>query len=110
MATSALIRIYERNTLLVTIYKHWDGNTVGDKIRQIIEAGQCGNGIPSGKRELGSFFNGAGCLASSIIAMLKQCPGDVYITNNVHSGDVNYVYEVRYLSEADGDSIHVKQL
>jgi hypothetical protein len=110
MATSALIRIYERNTLLVTIYKHWDGNTVGDTIKQIIKAGQCGNGIPANKRELGSFFNGAGCLASSVIAMLKQSPGDVYITNNVQPGDVNYVYEVRYKTEADGDIAFVKTL
>ena len=95
MATSASVRISENKKTLVNLYVHSDGYAygLGRKLATILSDGKMVNGIrfdPSGMPKLGSQFNGGGCLAASIIAMLKKEPGEVYISFGKDDCDHHY--------------------
>ena len=97
MATRASIVMKENGKPMMAVYKHWDGypNGLGKELKEIIDGGKLTNGL-SGKPKIGEAFNGAGCLFASIIALLKQCPGDVYVTSldSVGSAGEEYIYEI----------------
>ena len=97
MATRASIVMKEKGKPMMAVYKHWDGypSGLGKQLESIISGGTLTNGL-SGKPKMGEAFNGAGCLFASIIAILKQNPGDVYITSleSVGKSGEEYVYEI----------------
>lgn len=97
MATRASIIMKENGKPMMAVYKHWDGypDGLGKDLKTIIDGGRLTNGLGMNS-ELGKVFNGAGCLFASIIAILKQNPGDVYITSleSVGKSGEEYVYEI----------------
>ncbi len=97
MATRALIVMKEEGKPMLSVYKHWDGypSGLGKSLEEIVMGGQITNGLGI-KPELGKVFNGAGCLFASIISILKDKPGDVYITSldSVGNSGEEYIYEI----------------
>ena len=79
---------------LVSIYHHYDGypEYLGVTLANYLEDKKITNGL--GDRNA-PIFNGLGCMAASIIAELKDEPGNVYIEdpNNPH-GWLDYEYVV----------------
>ena len=120
MATRATISIAKReegvsfsekpDKKLVSIYHHYDGypEGLGVKLASYLDDYHIVNG--SG-REGDTLFNGIGCMAASIIAHLKDGPGNVYIEDkdNPHGWlDYNYYvwgdyYKSIWISIFDGD-------
>ena len=97
MATRASVIMKENGKPMLAVYKHWDGypNGLGKKLESIINGGKLTNGL-SGSPKMGEAFNGAGCLFASIIALLKEGPGDVYMTGleSVGQSGEDYIYEI----------------
>jgi len=79
---------------LISIYNHWDGypEGLGVILAEYLEDKKIVNGL--GDREA-PVFNGLGCLAASLIAELKDGPGDIYIDDpeNPH-GWIDYEYYI----------------
>jgi hypothetical protein len=104
MATRATISIAKReegvsfsekpNKTIVDIYHHYDGypEYLGVKLASYLNDYHIVNGVG---REGDTLFNGIGCMAASIIAHLKDSPGNVYIEDkdNPH-GWLDYNYYV----------------
>jgi len=104
MATRAMISIAKReegvsfseepNQTIVDIYSHWDGypEGLGVKLASYLDGYHIVNGLG---REGDKLFNGLGCMAASIIAELKDGPGNVYIEdkNRPHTW-IDYEYYV----------------
>jgi len=97
MATRASIVMKENGKPMVAVYKHWDGypSGLGKSLEEIIMGGKITNGLGT-ERKLGEVFNGAGCLFASIISILKEQPGDVYMTSldGVGQSGEEYIYEI----------------
>ena len=97
MATRASIVMKEEGKPMLAVYKHWDGypSGLGKSLEEIVMGGQITNGLGINP-ELGKVFNGAGCLLASIISILKDKPGDVYITSldSVGNSGEEYIYEI----------------
>ena len=90
MATRAMISIAKReegvsfseepNQTIVDIYHHWDGYPEG-------------LGVTLANYE-DLIFNGMGCLAASLVAYLKDGPGNVYIEPRGSHGWIDYQYYI----------------
>jgi hypothetical protein len=104
MATRATISIARReegvsfsekpSKTIVDIYHHYDGypEYLGVKLASYLNGYHVVNG--SG-RDGDKLFNGIGCMAASIIAELKDCPGNVYIEDPERKhGWIDYEYFV----------------
>jgi len=105
MATRATISIARReegvsfserpDKTIVDIYHHWDGypEGLGVKLAFYLDNKKITNGL-SGKDDY-NVFNGMGCLAASLVAELKEGPGDVYIEDpERRHGWIDYEYVV----------------
>ena len=105
MATRATISIARReegvsfserpDKTIVDIYHHWDGypEGLGVKLASYLDDKKITNGL-SGKNDY-DVFNGMGCLAASLVAELKEGPGDVYIEDpERRHGWIDYEYVV----------------
>ena len=104
MATRAMISIAKREEgvsfseiperTIVDIYHHWDGypEGLGVTLASYLDDKKVTNGLSD--RNDYSVFNGMGCLAASIIAELKDGPGDVYIEPRDSHGWIEYQYYV----------------
>ena len=104
MATRAKIHIARREEgvsfsekpekVMVSIYNHYDGypEGLGVKLASYLDDYKIVNGLG---REGDTLFNGLGCMAASIIAELKDGPGNVYIEdpNKPHTW-IDYEYYV----------------
>lgn len=104
MATRAKIHVARREEgvsfsvvpkqTIVDIYSHWDGypEGLGVKLASYLDGYHIVNGLG---REGDTLFNGLGCMAASIIAELKDGPGNVYIEdkNRPHTW-IDYEYYV----------------
>ena len=89
MATRATISIARReegvsfsekpNKTIVDIYHHYDGypEGLGVTLASYLDGKAITNGL--GSRDDYDYFNGLGCLAASLVAELKDGPGNVYI-------------------------------
>ena len=89
MATRAKIHIARREEgvsfseipekVIVSIYSHWDGypEGLGVQLAEYFYEKVVTNGL-GGKDDYRA-FNGMGCLAASLVAELKDGPGNVYI-------------------------------
>ena len=104
MATRATIHIAKReegvsfsakpDKKLVSIYHHWDGypEYLGVTLASYLEDKKITNGLSRGDRYC---FNGLGCMAASIIAELKDEPGNVYIEDPSRPhGWIDYEYYI----------------
>ena len=104
MATRAMISIAKReegvsfseepNPTIVDIYHHWDGypEGLGVQLAEYFDGKVITNGL--GSRDDYDAFNGMGCLAASLVAELKDGPGDVYIEPRDSHGWIEYQYYV----------------
>ena len=105
MATRAMISIAKReqrgsfsevpNQTIVDIYHHWDGypEGLGVTLANYLLGTRIVNGIgPKDNEDV--IFNGMGCLAASIVAELKDGPGNVYIEPRESHGWIDYQYYI----------------
>jgi len=103
MATRALIKVYDGNDEICTIYKHWNGAALKDVLEKFISWRKVVNGIPHRyltekvSVENAPVANGMDDFAAQLICYLKsKSPiGDVYLckpgTKNVGE---EYVYKI----------------
>ena len=121
MGTRATIKIAKReegvsfsekpDKYIVSVYNHYDGypEGLGVILAEYLENKKIVNGL--GDREA-PVFNGLGCLAASLIAELKDGPGDIYIDDDMNPhGWIDYEYVVWgdcgkdiWISIFDGDN------
>ena len=105
MATRAKVHIARREEgvsfseipkkVIVSIYSHWDGypEGLGVTLAYYLEEKKITNGLSSKDNE-DLIFNGMGCLAASLVAYLKDGPGDVYIEPRESHGWIDYQYYI----------------
>ena len=104
MGTRAIINIARReegvsfsekpDKYMVSIYNHYDGypEGLGLKLANYLEGTKIVNGLGKNNEDV---FNGLGCLAASLIAELKDGPGNLYIEDpNRKSGGIEYEYYI----------------
>ena len=115
MATRATIHVAKReegvsfserpNKTIVDIYHHWDGypEGLGVQLAEYFDGKRVTNGLGSKDNE-DLNFNGMGCLAASLVAYLKDGPGDVYIEPRESHGWIDYDY---YVWGDDGKGIWI---
>jgi hypothetical protein len=89
MSTNCVVRFVDDGETICAFYKHYDGNTFGEKLtafysdKKMVE----GFGIDSTNQ-----MNGMSDLAAQTIANFETQPGDLYMTATDDEGD--YTYEV----------------
>ena len=79
---------------MVSIYNHYDGypEGLGVTLASYLEGSKIVNGLGGNRDDV---FNGLGCLAASLIAELKEEPGNVYIDDpNRPHGWLDYEYYI----------------
>ena len=115
MATRAMISIAKReegvsfseepNQTIVDIYHHWDGypEGLGVTLGWYLSGKKVVNGISSKDNE-DLIFNGMGCLAASLVAKLKDGPGNVYIEPRESHSWIDYHY---YIWGYEGKTIYI---
>ena len=104
MGTRATIKIARReegvsfsekpDKYMVSIYNHYDGypEGLGVKLANYLEGKKIVNGLGGNNEDV---FNGLGCLAASLIAELKDGPGNLYIEDpDRKSGGIEYEYYI----------------
>lgn len=99
MGTRALVKVidrsFEREALLLTLYRQNDGypTGLGDELKRILHHG--GSTIVSGIRgeRCPRHFNGAGCLAAWLVKELKDDIGRTYIYP-ADASDEAFTYEL----------------
>ena len=105
MATRATVSIARReegvsfsekpSKTIVDIYHHYDGypEGLGVTLASYLDDKKITNGL--GSRDDYDYFNGLGCLAASLVAELKDGPGNVYIEDKDRPhGWLDYEYFV----------------
>lgn len=101
MSTRALIKIKDvNNNHLVTLYNHWDGypEGLGARLKEYIKSGTLVNGIPVMSDKSVVLWNGFGCFTASLIAALKDGPGNLYVCPKNHDNCwQEYVYTIKQL-------------
>ena len=101
MATRSMTRVYDdRDNLLVAMYRHWDGYPTywGKLLGEFIASRRMVNGIGDDK----DVFNGAYCLAASLVAQFKEGPGGIYLYPHKWADDD--AEEFNYIVRAQGDN------
>ena len=105
MATRAMISIARREEgvsfseepqkTIVDIYHHWDGypEGLGVTLASYLDNKKIVNGISS-KDDEDLVYNGMGCLAASVVAYLKDGPGNVYIEGRDQHNWIDYRYYI----------------
>tara|TARA_R110002012_G_scaffold251321_1_gene429261 strand:+ start:253 stop:675 length:423 start_codon:yes stop_codon:yes gene_type:complete len=108
MATRATISIARReegvsfsekpSKTIVDIYHHYDGypEGLGVQLASYLDGKRITNGL-GGREDQNyyDYFNGLGCLAASLVAELKDGPGNVYIEDKDRPhGWLDYKYYV----------------
>ena len=102
MATRAMISVAKREEgvsfskepkqTIVDIYHHWDGypEGLGVTLASYLDDKKVVNGLGRDN----DVFNGMGCLAASLVAELKDGPGDVYIEPRESHSWIDYRYYI----------------
>jgi len=115
MATRAMISIAKREEgvsfseiperTIVDIYHHWDGypEGLGVTLGWYLSGRKIVNGISSAMNK-DLVNNGMGCLAASLVAYLKDGPGNVYIEDRDQHGWIEYHY---YIWGDEGKTIYI---
>ena len=115
MATRASIKISNSDgSFVANIYHHYDGypEYLGNVLLELT-SGEVVNGLTAGKNQvLGETFNGTSCLFATLVARLKQVPGQVYLHTEDDFGRCHedYLYEVIENTEGDGVGVFVKNI
>jgi hypothetical protein len=115
MATRASIKLSDSNgNFVANIYHHYDGypEYLGNVLLELT-SGEVVNGLTAGKNQvLGETFNGTSCLFATLVARLKQVPGQVYLHTEDDFGRCHedYLYEVIENTEGDGVGVFVKNI
>ena len=107
MATRATVSIARReegvsfsekpNKTIVDIYHHYDGypEGLGVTLASYLNDKKITNGLGGREdRNYYDYFNGLGCLAASLVAELKDGPGNVYIEDRGTHGWIDYYYVI----------------
>ena len=78
---------------LITMYRQMDGypEGMGTDLAEFLSSGTMVNGLSLGREVV--VFNGAGCLAASLVAHFKDGPGSYYM---VKAGSTNHGENYRY--------------
>jgi hypothetical protein len=100
MGTRARVNVYEREKIIVSIYRQMDGypDGLGQQVADFAADMAIINGI-SGQKA-GEAANGMGCFAAQLISKLKDDIGSVYIRDtSEESHGEEYSYNLR---EKDG--------
>ena len=115
MATRAMISIAKREEgvsfseiperTIVDIYHHWDGypEGLGVTLGWYLSGRKIVNGLNS-EMNYDLVNNGMGCLAASLVAHLKDGPGNVYIDPRESHGWIDYHY---YIWGDEGKTIYI---
>ena len=115
MATRAPIKLSDSDgNFVANIYHHYDGypEYLGNVLLELT-SGEVVNGLTAGKDQvLGETFNGTSCLFATLVARLKQVPGQVYLHTEDDFGRCHedYLYEVIENTEGDGVGVFVKTI
>ena len=115
MATRASIKFSDKDGNFITnVYHHYDGypEYLGKTLLELT-SGEVVNGLTLGKDQvLGETFNGTSCLFASLIARLKQVPGQVYLHTEGDFGQYHedYLYEVIENTEGNGVGVFVTNI
>ena len=90
---------------IVDIYHHWDGypEGLGVTLGWYLSGKKIVNGLGNKDNE-DLVYNGIGCLAASLVAYLKDGPGNVYIEPRESHGWIDYYY---YIWGDEGKSIYI---
>jgi hypothetical protein len=99
MGTLALVNVYNENgdRLFSLHVQHDGGSSLKKRLENIIDNGRLIGNLGLTKPKLGEAFLSMGCFGASLIALLKNECGDIYITNNTNTlGLYSYTYDIRF--------------
>lgn len=93
MGTSARVIFKSEGQTVFNMQANYDGypDGVGLDLARIILEGNLVDGLGP-NRTLGAYFNGASCMAASVIALMKKEPGNIYLYPTSYDFDANYKY------------------
>jgi len=115
MATRASIKFSDKDgNFIANVYHHYDGypEYLGNVLLELT-SGEVVNGLTLGKNQVfGEVFNGTACLFATLVARLKQVPGQVYLHTEGDFGQCHedYLYEVIENTEGNGVGVFVKNI
>lgn len=100
MGTRSLTRIFDGDTVLVAMYRQYDGYLSGHgrDLANILGGKEMVNGFQSADQKA---FNGPGCMAAAIIAGCKSGIGGTYI-QAPDAEDEEFTYEIRNTTVGEG--------
>ena len=95
MGTSARVIFKSEGQTVFNMRAHYDGypDGVGMDLARIMAEGELVHGLGL-DRTLGKYFNGASCMAASVIALMKKEPGNIYLYPTNQDMDTNYTYVI----------------
>jgi hypothetical protein len=95
MGTSARVIFKSEGQTVFNMRAHYDGypDGVGMDIARIIAEGQLVDGLGP-DRTLGKYFNGAECMAASVVALMKKEPGNIYLYPVKYDIGASYTYTI----------------
>jgi len=99
MGTLALVNVYhEKGDKLFSLHvQHDGGSSLRKQLENIIENGRVINNLGLSTPKLGEAFLNMGCFGASLVSLLKNECGEIFITNNTNShGIYSYTYEIRF--------------
>ncbi len=104
MGTTAAITFRAQGRVYFKLQAQYDGypEGVGVDLAKILVGGTMVRGMGS-TQNLGKVFNGPGCLAATVIAILKDKPGDYYLLPADSNPEENYNYTI----EVEGGSVQM---
>lgn len=94
MGTRSLTRVIENSKVYMVMYRQYDGfpNTHGKELSDFIGAKPIVNGMSGGRKGL---FNGASCLAASIVSFFKIEAGGFYLyPSDTTDAGQDYTYDI----------------
>ena len=97
MATRSLTKVFDQNTEVFTLYRHWDGYPAchGMELATFLDGMTIGNG--KGRDGNSKYCNGIGCFSEKLVSFFKKVEdsGDFYLypagTNNIGE---EYTYNI----------------
>ena len=103
MGTTARVIFKSEGKTIFNMRTQYDGypDGVGMDLARILAEGQLVHGLGQ-DRTLGKYFNGASCMAASVIALMKKEPGNVYLYPVEDDFGANYIYTIDIDGEDDG--------
>ena len=103
MGTSARVIFKSEGQTVFNMRANYDGypDGVGMDLARIMAEGQLVDGLGL-DRTLGKYFNGASCMAASVIALMKKEPGNIYLYPTKDFYEENYNYTIDVDGKGDG--------